>query len=126
MLLGLDDARARTSRFRCRELNLPHALARFTAFSAQRGEFGHAPDIALTPGGNAVTDPMFFGGDLAVLFVALALFFFQELIAPSFITFKASIETEGAAAIEPHRGACEILQKPPVMTDQHQRAAHLR
>ena len=76
-MCGLDHTRAGIPRFADGEFHLPHPLARFAPSAAQIRQLRHATNIALAPGRDSITDPMFLGRNLAILLVALALFFLE-------------------------------------------------
>ena len=66
---------------------------------------------------------MLFVDDLTVELVALELLLLELHVAPGLERAEALIETAGAAAIEPDRGAGQIGEQPLVVADQRQRRA---
>ena len=81
---------------------------------------------ALGPCGHAIADPVFFAGNLAVELVGFDLLLLDLHIAPRLESGKTLIEPARTAAIQPHRIARQILQKPPVMADDDQGRAQAR
>ncbi len=79
--------------------------------------------IALAPRGDAITQPILFRGDLAIKLMRRAFFFFERGVAPGLEFGKAAREDAGAAAIEPRCAARKILQKSPVVADDHESGA---
>ena len=117
----LDDDAGRRSRPR------PPPASRCRAGLAPRGAAARracrlpsAADVALAPGGDAVAQPVFLGGDLAGELVVVAFLLLQHLVAPGFELGEAALHAAGGAAVEPHHGAAEPLQQAAVMADQHQ------
>src|SRR5579872_1601709 len=82
--------------------------------------------IAFAPRGDAIAQPVLFPRDSALELVRLFLLFFEHAVAPGFEVAKAAIEIARDATIEPYGPAREILQKTPVMADEHQRRAQER
>jgi hypothetical protein len=67
-----------------------------------------------------------FRDNLAIELVLLPFFLFQLAIAPGFELAEALRQQTRAAAIEPHRLTGQILQKAPVMADEHERRSEAR
>jgi hypothetical protein len=77
--------------------------------------------VALAPRGDAITQPVFLDGDLAIELMPRARFVFVCKVAPGFESRKSTRKKTGPAAIEPNRVPRKILQEPAVMTDNDKR-----
>jgi hypothetical protein len=66
---------------------------------AQGGQLGHAADVALAAGGDAVAHPVFLAHDLAGQLVLGGFFLGQHLVAPGFVVGKTAVQALGAAAV---------------------------
>ena len=125
-LLGVDHQRARrfgVLRDHGGDADRPQG---FAALASEIGKLADAPHVALAARGDAVAHPMLFVDDLAVELVALELLLLELQVAPGLERAEALIETAGAAAIEPDRGAGQVGEQPFVVADQRQRRTAIR
>jgi hypothetical protein len=86
----------------------------------------HPPLVALAARRHSVADPIEFGEDLAIQFVAVPFFLLQHLVAPRFKIAEAPLQPPDLPTIEPERGARKILQEAAVVAHQHEGRAHAR
>src|SRR5690606_28230644 len=86
-------------------------------FLPHRLQFPEATHIALAPGSDAVTKPVFLAHDLAAELVLLALLFFENGIAPFLEMLEALVEPHCRAALEPYGRPADTLQESAVMRD---------
>ena len=63
---------------------------------------------------------MFFGDDLAVELLRVALLLLQLRVAPGLELAKPTLKPPRNAAVEPDGGGRQVLQEAPVMADDHQ------
>ena len=121
--LGLYHERARRLCRRCLDHGLARPLAKIAPGLPKALQRRHAPHVALATRGDAVAHPVLLAHDLAVELVLGLLLLGQLLVAPGLEPAEAELDAAGAAAIEPHGDAREVLQEASVVADQHQRAA---
>ncbi len=122
----LDDPRAALFGLGCNKGYIARDAQLFAAPLPQLPQPRHAADIAFAPPAHAITYPILFHRDSAVELVTFDLFLGQHLVAPRFEIAEAAFKPPRSPAVEPHRDARQIFQKPPVVTDQDQRAAQSR
>src|SRR5580704_18043685 len=79
--------------------------------------------VALAPTGDAVAHPMFFGDDLALKLVLIALLFRQHRVAPFLEIGKATFQAPRLATIKPDRRTRQRRKKAPIVADDDQRGA---
>ena len=120
---GFDDQLARIVRL-CR---FKFCAAQCTAIGAprlaQRMQVAEPLDVALAPRRNAVAQPMFFGDDLAIELVLIALLLRQHLVAPRFERGEAALDPPRLSAIQPYGAARQSGEESPVVADHQQRRA---
>ncbi len=101
----------------------PQGLA---SLVSEIGKLADAAHVALAASGDAVTHPVLFVDDFPVELVALELLLLELHVAPRLERAETLIETAGAAAIEPDRGAGQVRKQPFVVADQRQRRTAIR
>src|SRR5207237_954691 len=117
------DARPGLVRVRNGKDDASRRLSLLPACAPQFTEFGHAALIAFAPRGHTIAHPIEFHRNFAIESVRLALFLREHLVAPRLIGGKSSVQASRKPAVEPKRGARQILQKTPIMADQDKRRA---
>src|SRR5690606_6648077 len=88
----LDDQRAGRRRIAGADGSIADGSSMRTPLLTQRLQRFETPHIAFAPGGDAVAQPVFFGDDLAIELVLIALLFRQNRIAPCLKIGEAALD----------------------------------
>ncbi len=92
--------------------------AKAAAHGLQLAEPAH---VALAPRRHAVAQPVLLAHDLASELVLLALFLFEDRVAPFLEMREPLVQPPRPAAVEPDGGAADPLQETPVVRDHDER-----
>ena len=87
---------------------------------AHRLQFAQPAHVALAPRRHTVAKPMFLAHDLPAKLVLVALFLFQNLVAPFLEMAEALVQPARLAAVEPDRGTRDALQETTVVGNDDQ------